>query len=136
LRIGDAAAGEGETGLTPEKGQVVDEADAFGMIGALGEDLGHVLRQDPRIADAAGAGIDLQQWLQLEHPARTVADHLTAHGGGHRIGADRAGGGIAGHEDPHGATSAISLVAPAWSSRANSRSPTIAAGPLAQRPRQ
>ena len=136
LRVGDPAAREGEAGLALEEGQVVDEADAFGMVAALAQDRRHVLGGDPRIADPAFAALDLDQGFELEHSPRTVADDLAPDRGGNRVGADRAGGGVGGDEHPHSAASAISRRAPASSSRANTSSPTIADGPLAHRPRQ
>ena len=115
LRIGDPAAGEGEAGLALEEGQLVDQADAVRMRRRPAR--GSPARRSgatARIADPARRGLDLQQRLELEHAARAVADDRSSRrptAGRHRVRADRAGGGIAGHEDPHAATSPISRFA-------------------------
>jgi len=133
LRVGDAAAREGEAGLALEERQLLDQADAAGMIRAQA---GYVARSDPRIADPSFRRPDLQQGFELEHAARSVADDALADRRRHFVGADRDRAGIAGDEDPHAAASSIRRRAEASSSRAKTRSPTIAAGPLAHRPRQ
>ena len=89
--------------------------------------------------------LDLDQRLDPDHAARAVADQrqglapargLGADRLGHRIGAERAGGGVAGHPDPHHARPPASASSPAAVARPTSRSSNCAAGPQAQRPRQ
>ena len=152
LRIGDAAAGEGEPRLALEETKLVDEADAARMVrpgeGRV-EDRGKVGGGQAGIAHPPLLRFHFEQRLQLEHAARAVAHDSPVDAalpeqpgelGSDLVRADRAGGGVAGYEESHAdalsrARSASRRIDPS-SSRAKTSSPTMADGPLAHRPRQ
>ncbi len=130
LRIGQAAAREGQAGLRFEEGDFLDRPDMLVMALAAQDRIENsvdVVGLNPGEAGAPRAAVDFEQRLQVEHPARAVADDrggdcLVAERSGERgrdlVGADRDRGGIARDEEFHRHASSSRRSAPARSSRA------------------
>jgi hypothetical protein len=106
------------------------------MIFAEAHDLRDVIGREAWEADPPFRRLHFEQGLELEHAARAVANDVGPDRGGDRIRANRDRGRVSRNENPHAAASSISRRALASSSLAKTRSPIIAEGPLAQRPRQ
>lgn len=155
-RIGDADAREREPLLALQIGNLVDDADARRMRGAVEparvEERGDVGCREVRIADAARRGAHFDERLEPQQPARAVAHELdrdAARGrlrldrARERVGADRERGRIARHMNAR--AHAGSFVRTAASKSASKRAGDIFAcgsslivsdGDCAQRPRQ
>ena len=136
LGVDHADAGEGDAALTGQPGVVVDDAE---RVVAAREDVGRVVGRDVGVADATLVGLDLDQRLGPEHPARPVAPDGRAsglEGDGDLVGADGDGGRVAGHPDGRHDHSPVSCSSRAASSRPWSLPSSIPLGPSAQLPRQ
>ena len=137
-RVGDAAAREGEALLPGEERQRANIAEPVRV--AAVQHCGGVGGVDRAIADAARRRLNLDQWLDPDQPAATVADDLgpePGQRGGDLIGPERDGGHVAGNEYPrHAPTASTMRSIRAASMRATGRPSTSAFGPVGHRPRQ
>ena len=113
-RRGDAHPAEGQSLLAREERDRVGRAVTQRMCGAVQqarfEQCRHVGGGDRPVGDAAVGGVDLDQRFEPEEAPRAVAHQvdrqsaaraLDGECGGDLVGADGAGGRIAGDEDAH-----------------------------------